>query len=164
MRRSRNRSHHARAAARAAVPLSDRAEWRVAGDGAVGTRDRADDRLRSRTGGDQRDGGADLRAGRAECGAGRRGDRAGLHVHGDGARIYHDAGITFRSELKDSPVQPFAGVNYRMEEIRAAMLRVQLTRLDGILTALRTRYRRLRELLNGALEFAPIHDLDGICA
>ena len=86
----------------------------------------------------------------------------------DRARIYHDAGISFRSEMKDSPVTPFAGVNYRMEEIRAAMLRVQLTRLDGILTALRTRYRRLRGVcLNGApvpgVEFAPVHDLDGVC-
>ena len=81
----------------------------------------------------------------------------------DRARIYHDAGISFRSEMKDSPVQAFAGVNYRMEEIRAAMLRVQLTRLDGILTALRTRYHKLRELLKGAVEFAPVHDLDGVC-
>ena len=85
----------------------------------------------------------------------------------DRARIYHDAGITFRNELNNSPVQSFAGVNYRMDEIRAAFLRVQLTRLDGILSALRQRYRRLRELLRATpmagVEFAPVHDLDGVC-
>jgi dTDP-4-amino-4,6-dideoxygalactose transaminase len=83
----------------------------------------------------------------------------------DRARIYHDSGITFRSELKDSAVQSFAGINYRMEEIRAAMLRVQLGRLDGILTALRRRYHQLRDQLLAMPEFklSPVHDLDGVC-
>ena len=83
----------------------------------------------------------------------------------DRARIYHDAGIAFRTELKDSAVLPFAGVNYRMEEIRAALLRVQLGRLDGILSALRSRYRRLRDelLRTPDVTLAPVHDVDGVC-
>jgi dTDP-4-amino-4,6-dideoxygalactose transaminase len=83
----------------------------------------------------------------------------------DRARLYHDAGLTFRGDVKGTEVPSFAGVNYRMEEIRAALLRIQVARLDGILTGLRERYRRLRELLLNTPEItlAPVHDLAGMC-
>src|SRR5208283_3659927 len=78
------------------------------------------------------------------------------------ARVYHDGGCAWRPDAKEITVPFFAGVNYRMDEIRGAIMRVQLKRLDGILSALRRRYLRLRELLQG-LDFAPVHDLDGNC-
>jgi dTDP-4-amino-4,6-dideoxygalactose transaminase len=81
------------------------------------------------------------------------------------ARIYHDTGCAWWPGGAEIKVPYFAGVNYRFDEIRAAVLRVQLQRLDGLLAALRHRWRRLRELLRGArgVEFAPVHDLDGHC-
>jgi hypothetical protein len=83
----------------------------------------------------------------------------------DRVRIYHDVGIAYREELKDTATVPFSGINYRMDEIRAAMLRVQFRKLDRILGALRKRYAQLRELLQGnaGIELSPVHDLEGIC-
>jgi len=81
------------------------------------------------------------------------------------ARIYHDSGTGWRSDAKDLFVPLFAGVNYRMDEVRAAMMRVQLGRLEGILSALRSRCSRLRALLvgNPVIDFAPVHDESGDC-
>jgi dTDP-4-amino-4,6-dideoxygalactose transaminase len=81
------------------------------------------------------------------------------------ARIYHDTGCAWWPGGGEAKVPYFAGVNYRMDEIRAAILRVQLERLEGILEGLRRRWRRLRELLDGApgIEFAPVNDADGQC-
>jgi dTDP-4-amino-4,6-dideoxygalactose transaminase len=81
----------------------------------------------------------------------------------DRARVYHDGGAIFRQDAKGISVPPFAGVNYRFDEIRAAVMRVQLQRLDEILNALRRRCHDLREKLQGHIELAPVHDLDGDC-
>jgi dTDP-4-amino-4,6-dideoxygalactose transaminase len=81
------------------------------------------------------------------------------------ARMYHDTGCAWWPGGMDMKVPRFAGVTYRFDEIRAAILRVQVQRLDELLNSLRRRCRRLREMLDGTpnLEFAPVHDTDGDC-
>ncbi|MBI3832052.1 MAG: DegT/DnrJ/EryC1/StrS family aminotransferase [Planctomycetes bacterium] len=80
-------------------------------------------------------------------------------------RIYHDTGCAFRYDANKLQIPVFGGVNYRMDELRAAVLRVQLGRLDGIIAGLRKNYTKLRERLVGApgIEFAPVHSPDGHC-
>lgn len=81
------------------------------------------------------------------------------------ARIYHDTGAAFRDDAAELTVPVFCGLNYRLDELRAAVLRVQLGRLDGILERLRARRTQLRQALAGApgIEFAPVHDEAGDC-
>ena len=81
------------------------------------------------------------------------------------ARMYHDTGCAWWPGGMEMKVPRFAGVTYRFDEIRAAILRVQIQRLEGLLAALRQRWRRLREMLAGTpgVEFAPVHDLEGNC-
>lgn len=81
------------------------------------------------------------------------------------ARIYHDTGCEFRFDASTYGTPVFAGVNYRMDELRAAILRVQLGRLDGILEGLRANWRKLYARLEGmpGVEIAPNHSPDGHC-
>lgn len=81
------------------------------------------------------------------------------------ALIYHDAGCCFRSHAAELKTPLFSSVNYRMNEILSAILRVQLGRLEGILAGLRAEKRRLMdELANEtAFTFNPIHDVEGDC-
>jgi dTDP-4-amino-4,6-dideoxygalactose transaminase len=60
----------------------------------------------------------------------------------------------------------FAGTNFRINEILSAILRVQETRLDGILSALRAeKYRLMDELANSnAFRLNPVNDPAGDCA
>jgi dTDP-4-amino-4,6-dideoxygalactose transaminase len=59
----------------------------------------------------------------------------------------------------------FAGWNFRINEILSAILRVQLTRLDGMLEAMLAEKRTLINALDGAgpFTFNPIHDIEGDC-
>ncbi|MBN1809722.1 MAG: aminotransferase class I/II-fold pyridoxal phosphate-dependent enzyme [Planctomycetes bacterium] len=52
------------------------------------------------------------------------------------ALIFHDAGIGFRSHASELKVPIFAGLNLRGNEILAAVMRVQLGRLEGIISDL----------------------------
>ena len=81
------------------------------------------------------------------------------------ALIQHDGGCAFRFHASDIGTPFFAGLNFRINEILSAMLRVQLTRLDGILAALRAEKRRMMEELANetAFSFNPINDADGDC-
>jgi len=81
------------------------------------------------------------------------------------AIIYHDCGSAFWSY--DMPItEPlYSGTNMRVSEITGAILRVQLTRLDGILADLR---RVKRAIMDGvadipALRPNPSNDIDGDC-
>ncbi len=82
------------------------------------------------------------------------------------ASLHHDGGCVFFKEgvAKQTPL--FAGWNFRFNEILAAILRVQLTRLDGILAGLREDKRLIREGLEGTggFEFSPVNDAEGECA
>jgi dTDP-4-amino-4,6-dideoxygalactose transaminase len=57
-------------------------------------------------------------------------------------------------------------VNFRLNEVLSAILRVQLGRLDGILEALRREKTLMREELDSVERFAfsPVHDEAGDCA
>ncbi len=65
------------------------------------------------------------------------------------ALVYHDGGSSFRPYAKDLSIQPFAGLQFRASEVTGAILRVQLKRLDGIISDLRKVQKRFVEELIG---------------
>jgi dTDP-4-amino-4,6-dideoxygalactose transaminase len=82
------------------------------------------------------------------------------------ARVYCDPSDEARwSDVAFDEVARFAGVTYRTDEIHAAILRVQLGRLETIRQRLRERWVRLRSLLQGttSVELSPVHDEAGDC-
>ena len=81
------------------------------------------------------------------------------------ALIFHDGGATFRDHAGAMRTPMFAGLNFRINEILSAILRVQLTRLDPMLDAMLTEKRTLVDALSGAgpFTFNPIHDIEGDC-
>ncbi|MCU0523132.1 MAG: DegT/DnrJ/EryC1/StrS family aminotransferase, partial [Anaerolineae bacterium] len=81
------------------------------------------------------------------------------------ALIFHDGGSSFRNHAASLQTPIFAGWNFRINEILSAILRVQLTRLDGMLDAMLTEKRAIIDGLNGAgpFTFNPIHDVEGDC-
>jgi dTDP-4-amino-4,6-dideoxygalactose transaminase len=82
------------------------------------------------------------------------------------ALIHHDGGCSFRAHAAQIGTPFFAGWNFRMNEMLGAILSVQLTRLDGILAALRAEKRTLMDALAGetAFSFNPVNDAEGDCA
>lgn len=81
------------------------------------------------------------------------------------ALIQHDGGFVFRQHGDRLSVPVFPGANYRTSEITGAILRVQLQRLDGLLSRLRERKRAAAQMLEGSAAYAPapIHYDDGDC-
>jgi dTDP-4-amino-4,6-dideoxygalactose transaminase len=81
------------------------------------------------------------------------------------AAIYHDSGVAFRPHAKDYSIPVFLGLQFRANEIMGALMRVQLTRLAGILADLRRIRRRFVAELTGAkgVRFAPSNDPRGDC-
>jgi 8-amino-3,8-dideoxy-alpha-D-manno-octulosonate transaminase len=62
--------------------------------------------------------------------------------------MFHDVGTPFRSgDEKDFrySIAPFPGVNYRMNEVSAAILRVQLRKLDGLVEKLRANKAKIKK-------------------
>jgi len=82
------------------------------------------------------------------------------------ALIFHDGGAAFRSNAAEMKIPFFAGMNFRTNEILAAIMRVQLTRLDDILEALRAEKRFLVEELRDCAAFtlSPVRCVEGDCA
>jgi dTDP-4-amino-4,6-dideoxygalactose transaminase len=81
------------------------------------------------------------------------------------ALIYHDGGTGFfRTRKMHVPV--FAGSNFRTNEIACAILRVQMRRLDGILSALRKEKNRIVAELKDVpgVRFNRVNDAAGDCA
>jgi dTDP-4-amino-4,6-dideoxygalactose transaminase len=66
------------------------------------------------------------------------------------ALVYHDGGSSFRPYAKDLLIKPFAGLQFRASEIMGAILRVQLRRLDGIISDLQKVQKRFIEGLAGS--------------
>jgi dTDP-4-amino-4,6-dideoxygalactose transaminase len=83
----------------------------------------------------------------------------------DKAVIQHDDGAAFRQHACQMSVPIFTGGNYRISEITGAILRVQLSRLDGILKRLRERKRAFVESIGdpAGLALAPVRCADGEC-
>ncbi len=81
------------------------------------------------------------------------------------ALIIHDGGCSFREHADEISTPFFAGMNFRINEILSAILRVQLTRLDGMLDAMLTEKRLIIQALEGTGDFSfnPIHDVEGDC-
>ena len=81
------------------------------------------------------------------------------------ALIHHDGGAIFRPHAKDIGVPFFAGWNFRLNEILGAILRVQLKRIDGLLTRTRAAKHKIVESLSGypGVRFIKHNDLAGDC-
>lgn len=86
------------------------------------------------------------------------------------ALIYHDGGGIYdfhtSGHLPEITMPVFIGSNFRITEILSAILRIQLERLDDILTALRREKSALQAGLsdNSVFSFVPVNDPEGDCA
>ncbi|MBQ7596008.1 MAG: DegT/DnrJ/EryC1/StrS family aminotransferase [Clostridia bacterium] len=81
------------------------------------------------------------------------------------ALIYHDSSaIAFFGDQLNGITQPqFCGSEFRTNEISAAILRMQLLKLDGILGDLRKNKKYLSALLAQKYTVAKSNDIDGDC-
>lgn len=81
------------------------------------------------------------------------------------ALIYHDSSAVayFGNQLQGFTTESFCGNEYRSNELCAAVIRIQLKRLDGILTDLRKNKAYLMDSLPDVCKFAPSNDLAGDC-
>lgn len=81
------------------------------------------------------------------------------------ALVHHDGGCAFRDHAAEVTVPFYAGSNFRINEILSAILRVQLTRLDGILAKLRAEKKLMREELADVSGFrlSPVNCVEGDC-
>ncbi len=81
------------------------------------------------------------------------------------ALVFHDGGATFRPYAKDLSIPIFVGIQLRADEVMGAILRVQLRRLDGILSDLRRIRKRFEQELADlpGLRLAPNNDPEGDC-
>jgi len=84
----------------------------------------------------------------------------------ENALIYHDSSAIayVGKQMEDFKAEQFCGNEYRANEILAAVIRVQLTRMDGILADLRKNKALLATLLAPHCKLAPINDAAGDCA
>ncbi|UCH35840.1 MAG: DegT/DnrJ/EryC1/StrS family aminotransferase [Armatimonadota bacterium] len=81
------------------------------------------------------------------------------------AIIQHDPGTAFRPHRADLSIEPFIGGAYRMNEILAAVLRVQLKRVDGLLAKMRNHKRRVvAAIADSGLRLLKNNDPEGDCA
>ncbi len=79
--------------------------------------------------------------------------------------IYHDSNAIafFGDQLKDNATEPFCGHEFRSNDISSAILRVQLTRMDGILEKLRANKKYMTDALSPYCTLAPSNDAEGDC-
>ena len=79
------------------------------------------------------------------------------------ALIYHDSNavVFFGDQMKNVSEKAFCGTEYRTNEIQAAMLRVQLGRMDSMIDDLRRIKKRIMEELKDKYRFIPSNDSDG---
>lgn len=79
------------------------------------------------------------------------------------ALIYHDSNavVFFGDQMKNVSEKAFCGTEYRTNEIQAAMLRVQLGRMDPMIDDLRRIKKRIMEELKDKYRFIPSNDSDG---
>lgn len=80
----------------------------------------------------------------------------------DRALVMHDSGLTFRPAAEAISIPTFVGLNFRLNNILAAMLRAQLAQVDGWLTRMRAiKARMLAELSARGVPLLPSNDLSG---
>lgn len=82
------------------------------------------------------------------------------------ALIYQDSGAVafFGDQMKDFSTEGFCGNEYRSNELCAAVLNVQLDRMDSTLADLRKNKKYVMDALEGVCSFVPSHDIEGDCA
>jgi dTDP-4-amino-4,6-dideoxygalactose transaminase len=78
-------------------------------------------------------------------------------------RMHHDAGVSFWGSNIPADIPCIPGVNYRLNEIMGAFALVQLTRLDGLVTSMRTIKDRIYRAVEGWPRPAPQNDPQGDC-
>lgn len=83
----------------------------------------------------------------------------------DKALIYHDSSAIayFGDQLSGVDTDVFCGNEYRANELCAAVLNVQLDRMDGILADLRKNKKYLMDQLSDVCNFIPSNDIEGDC-
>jgi 8-amino-3,8-dideoxy-alpha-D-manno-octulosonate transaminase len=88
----------------------------------------------------------------------------------DRAMAYHDTAACWRPGgpagrfVKERYAgELFPGVNFRMSELTGAVMRAQLTKLDGLLLNMRTNKQRIKKAISGikGLEFRRLNDPEG---
>lgn len=81
------------------------------------------------------------------------------------ALIYHDSSAIayFGDQLSNIETEEFCGSEFRSNELCAAVLNIQLERMDGILTDLRANKKYMMDRLDGVCRFVPSNDLSGDC-
>jgi len=81
------------------------------------------------------------------------------------ALIYQDSSAVafFGDQMQDFSTDGFCGNEYRSNELCAAVLNVQLSRLDPILFDLRANKKYLMDQLKDVCEFMPSNDIEGDC-
>ncbi|MBR6728879.1 MAG: DegT/DnrJ/EryC1/StrS family aminotransferase [Clostridia bacterium] len=81
------------------------------------------------------------------------------------ALIYHDSSAVayFGNQMDGFNEEVFCGTEYRTDEVKAAIMRVQLTRLDGILADLRRVKKTLMDELKNDFKFIRSNDIEGDC-
>lgn len=81
------------------------------------------------------------------------------------ALIYHDSGSVFRPTACQMQIPIFVAQQYRASEIMGALARVQMQRMDGIISDLRGRRNALAEAVAGCgdVVVAPNNDPEGDC-
>lgn len=81
------------------------------------------------------------------------------------AMIYHDSNAIafFGDQLSGNETDVFCGHEFRSNDINAAIIGVQLDRMDGILADLRKNKKLMMEALSDCLTFAPTYDAEGDC-
>ncbi len=81
------------------------------------------------------------------------------------ALIYQDSSAVafFGNQMDGFTTQGFCGNEYRSNELCAAVMNVQLDRLDGILADLRRNKKYIMDSLKDVAEFIPSNDLEGDC-
>jgi len=81
------------------------------------------------------------------------------------ALIYQDSSAVafFGNQMENFETESFCGNEYRSNELCAAVMNIQLDRLDGILSDLRKNKKYMMEALADVAEFVPSNDPDGDC-
>ena len=87
------------------------------------------------------------------------------HTFYERALVYSDSGAAFRPYIESLSVAPFVGFQFRPSEIQGAILRIQLQRLEGILSDLRRIKERIMAELKGkpGIRFMSPNDPKGDC-
>lgn len=81
------------------------------------------------------------------------------------ALIYQDSSAVayFGNQMEGFSTEPFCGHEFRSNELCAAVMNVQLKRLDGILADLRKNKKYIMDSLSDVAQFIPSNDAEGDC-